>query len=227
MRDLDPTLNTPAGRQSIGQMPAYFRGGRIERMELMGYQATLSNGVHHRDITYQVQLADGWVAANVASRTEGGRHVVEGASVVPLQGDLRRINAFSLARKPAVHLLFLVLLGGLPLFMLATAVMAYRTNPGQRWRWVLLSVVGLGKWSLNWTTGETSFSAVNLQLLGSGMMRPSSFVPWIVSVSLPAGALWVWLRYLRRRRADAAPPQATEDATPAGSPEAAADAAPV
>lgn len=195
-------------------MAAVYGGRRIERMEVMGYSVNQVNGVRHRNLTYQVRLAGGaYVAANIASRTVDGRHVIEGANVNAVRGDLRQINAFGVSGKSPLHHLFLALAILLPLFTLGTAVLAYRTNPGQRWRWVLLSIAAVGQWTLNWTTGETRFNLVSLQLFGAGMMRPSPFLPWLLSVSFPVGALWVWIRYLSRRNRPAAP-QPVADAAP-------------
>jgi hypothetical protein len=47
----------------------------------------------------------------------------------------------------------------------------------------------VGKLIVNWTTGELGFSLLSFQLFSASFIRASDFDPWLVSVSLPLGAL--------------------------------------
>ena len=57
-----------------------------------------------------------------------------------------------------------------------------------RWPWLLFMLFGIGSLSINWTTGETQFSALTLRLFAASVDQ-IRYGPWIVSVSFPLGAL--------------------------------------
>jgi hypothetical protein len=44
-------------------------------------------------------------------------------------------------------------------------------------------------YQMNWTTGEAAFIPMHVQLLGAGFGRAGFYGPWIISVSIPFGAL--------------------------------------
>jgi hypothetical protein len=48
--------------------------------------------------------------------------------------------------------------------------------------------MGIGKLSVNWTTGACIFSPFSIQLFGFGMSC-EEYSPWIISFSLPLGAI--------------------------------------
>ncbi|MDB4948675.1 MAG: hypothetical protein JWM27_1324 [Gemmatimonadetes bacterium] len=217
LREVDPQLRTPAAIAQIASMAGLLKGRTIRSMELIGYQGMSTPGGESRNITYQLRLSDGWAAANVASRTVGGAHVIQGASVMPLKEPLQETHRFRLAGKSPLHYVVLALMVLLPLLMLYAFVVAWRFPVKRRWPWLLASVVGLGQLSLNWTTGEYGVRPINVQLLGAGMLRPSIYSPWLLSISLPIGALVVLWR-ARRGFAAAAqveePPPAEVDTPP-------------
>jgi hypothetical protein len=224
-RELAPDLQGPASDEQLQEMARVFAGRPIQRFQLIGVQVGTADGVTRRNLSYQLRLADGWAVANVQSRTVDGQRVIEGATVTRIAEPLDRTHAFRLAGKPSLSYAILAAAVVIPLLMLYAAILAFRMPVRHRWLWVLLSLVAFGRWDLNWTTGETRFLPVNLQLLGSGIVRPSAFAPWIITIAFPAGALWVIWRYHRGRWRTAPQPPApeteTETETAAGDPEVA------
>ena len=62
-------------------------------------------------------------------------------------------------------------------------------------------LIGIGKLSMNWTTGAVGVQPLQFQLLGAGIFRAGGpYLPWIVSVSLPIGAIAAQFKLWRRRR---------------------------
>ncbi len=55
--------------------------------------------------------------------------------------------------------------------------------------WLLISALGAGQILVDWTTGATTSRPFSLQLFSVGMTRGNEYAPWILSVSLPLGAL--------------------------------------
>ena len=59
-----------------------------------------------------------------------------------------------------------------------------------RLAWALLCLVGMGTAWMDWTSGITGFMPTSLRLMGFGLERgPSPLAPWMVSLTLPVGAL--------------------------------------
>ena len=194
-RDLDPSLRTAQTAEQMRAMVTAIGRRRIQGIEVIGYQGMNFNGTKRRSITYQLRLSGGWAVAQVASRTEGGRRIVEGASVSQIPEPLQRTHAFRLSGKSLAHYVVLGLFLLVPLIMIYAAALVFRMPLRPRWLWVLACVVGVGKWSLEWTSGQSWFNLINFQLLGAGFLRPSVYAPWVLSVSLPLGALYIIGRY--------------------------------
>lgn len=92
--------------------------------------------------------------------------------------------------------LFLALAAATPAFMLWTVVRVFRA-PGLEARifWALLCLGGMGTAWMDWTSGVTGFMPYSLRLMGFGLEKgPSPLAPWMVSLTIPAGALLAWLR---------------------------------
>jgi hypothetical protein len=64
-----------------------------------------------------------------------------------------------------------------------------------KWLWILLILPGVGKVSVNWTTGDWQVMPLAIQLLSASALS-SRYGPWVVAVSFPLGAI---LFLLRRR----------------------------
>jgi hypothetical protein len=67
---------------------------------------------------------------------------------------------------------------------------------------VLLGVV---RFSFNWTSGALTIVPMSLQLLGSNFSKGSPFEPLVISTSIPVGAI-VYLLQRRDWRQEAATP---------------------
>ena len=77
----------------------------------------------------------------------------------------------------------------LPLFSLYALIVCIRTKIGlPKWLWAIFILLGFGKFSVNWATGEFDFHLLAIQLLSTGAFA-ERYSPWVVSISLPLGAI--------------------------------------
>jgi hypothetical protein len=97
--------------------------------------------------------------------------------------------------------LFLGLAVATPAFMLWTVVRVFRAPAlGGRLFWALACVVGMGTLWMDWTSGITGFLPNSLRLMGFGLEKgPSPLSPWMVSLTLPIGALAASVRLALER----------------------------
>jgi len=80
--------------------------------------------------------------------------------------------------------------------MLAALVKVIRTRDLKRkWLWWIASFFGVTTLQMNWATGHLATNVLTVQLIGAGMVKgPSQFSPWLLTVTLPIGALLILTR---------------------------------
>ena len=65
-----------------------------------------------------------------------------------------------------------------------------------KWAWAAFVLVGVVRFTFNWTTGALTIAPMSLQLFGATFSKPSAFDPLFVTTSMPIGAIV----YLVQRR---------------------------
>lgn len=216
---MQPSLRTPGLGATFERMAMVFPAGEPRSRKLVGAYASTSivagkGTVHTHLLTYEFGFPDHvWVLAAVTQRRSGNSDVITGFRVRRLNDSIEHLNRFALAGKGALAYLLLVAALAVPLLIVYALVRCVRTPlRGRKWPWVLFILFGLGSFSLDWSTGQWSIHMVSLQLLGAAIAR-IGYGPWILSVSVPLGAI-VFL--LRRRHLAAASTATVPGAADAG-----------
>jgi hypothetical protein len=132
----------------------------------------------------------------------------------PLRGELSSLYEFRLSgRGPAQYLALLAVIV-CTVFTIGVALfLATRRQYPRRWRWVLASLVGAGAVSVNWTTGAVASRIVTVQLFAASAVRANEYAPWILSFSVPIGALIALARYRQWKSESSASAAGTTPAT--------------
>ncbi len=215
-RDLDDSIKTPNIRETFARMASAVPAGEPTSMKLVGFQRFTQAGLRasftNYNVTFEYQFGDKWMLINVATRDENGRRSIVGFNVTPLRDSLENLNRFTFSGKTPLHYAVLVAACIVPIFIIVTLVVCIRTPVAKRrWMWIMFILAGLGKFSLNWTTGQWSFQPVSLQLLGAGFFA-AAYGPLMISTSLPVGAIVFLIRRATLMRpADAAESSAVKD----------------
>lgn len=200
---LDERLRNPALRGTLEKMAAMVPAGEPRSVRIVGAQKHYRDGVTTLGATIEYEFPSGWLLAQVLVAERDGKRTVTGFNVYPRTQSLAEEHRFGLSGKSAVHYGFLAAAFAAVGVMLYALVACVRTKALRRkWLWILFILLGVGKFAVNWTTGEVSVQAVAIQLFTAGAMAPLG-APMIVSFSIPLGAI-VFLLYARRRRPDGA-----------------------
>ena len=218
---LEPTVAANTAAADIERLVGLMNYGEPLAVELIGvnvrfFKPVGAEGTQQSNLTYEIQFQQRWLlAAFVITSTKEGPRISSG-NLQPLPDSLRVLNRFTLRNKSLVHYLFLAAVAGVLVLIVVALVLCARTKLRRRWLWMIFIAVGLGKFSLNWSTGQWEVAPISILLLGAAYMRASSYAPVVVSFGVPVGAI-VFLTLRRRlQRPPASPelPPATEAEPP-------------
>jgi hypothetical protein len=149
------------------------------------------------NLTFEYGFSGKWIVSNVAVKREGGKTTIVGFNVIPQPMSLEEQNKFTLSDKTPIQYLVLALAVTYPLLTLGALVVCIRTKlKGRKWPWVVFVILGIGKFAVNWTTGQWAFTPISVVLFSASAVAPL-YGQWTLAVSLPLGAITFLL--LRRR----------------------------
>lgn len=166
------------------------------------------------NLVYEYQFRHAWVVANLLLAKQGGKLVIEGLHTRRLAQSLEASHAFTLEGRDATHWLMALLTCAEALFCLYAFVLCLRTPMARRkWLWALFTLVGVTTLRFDWNSGHFAFAPVSAQFLFGVSATATPYGPWILSVSIPLGAIW-FLARRRSLRATTTPPPLPEGGLP-------------
>jgi hypothetical protein len=197
-----PQLTSPAAIRELAKISALLKDQRFDSSAVIGARVNSINGVRHVNLSYELHSARGWSVASVATVDSANTWFVEGVSANRIARPLEEEARFTLAGKPLRQYAWLLISILCLTASLGTAVfVASRREMPKRWRWAFVSLLGLGSFSLNWNTGMIATNLVALRIGAASFARVAAVVPWIITFSLPVGALSAFLQYRHWRAA--------------------------
>ena len=119
-----------------------------------------------------------------------------------LTKSISETNEFTLRKKSLVHYIFFTMAILIPCFMIITVVFIAKSRLSKKWLWIVGTLFGFIKFSLNWTTGQVGIKLISFSLLGSGFVSAGSHSPWFLSFSIPLLAIIFWAKKSKRNNKD-------------------------
>ena len=207
---LEPTVAANTAAADIERLLGLMNYGEPLAVELIGanvgfFKPAGAEATKQSNLAYEIQFQQSWVLATflITSTKEGPR--ISSGNLQPLPNSLRVLNRFTLRNKSLVHYLFLAAVTGVLVLTLVALVLCARSKVRRRWLWMIFILVGLGKFSLNWSTGQWEVAPISILLVGAAYMRASSYAPLIVSFGVPVGAILFLMLRRRLQRPPASP----------------------
>lgn len=192
---LDPSIESQVTDENLIELAKYFPSGELLSTELIGSQVNVVNSQWQGNFSFEYQFSGGWALANVVLKKSKDALSVIGLNVYRTRASQKQLNKFNLSGKSAIHYLVLILAITAPLFILLTMYFCIITPiPKRKWLWVLFVLVGVGTISINWTTGQYAIQPLSIKLFSASAMSAGPFSPWIVSASIPLGAILFWFK---------------------------------
>jgi hypothetical protein len=187
--DLDSGLMDSNVRDTLSKMAALFPAENPESVKVVGAHVYRNQQSSKVDITFEYQFPSKWLLVNVATQTNGNLRTVIGFHVTPIADSLENLNKFTLAGKSSLQYLTLICDVGSLLFTLYVFALCIRSKDMKpKWLWLIIVLVGFGKFAVNWGTGEWTYQLIAIQIPCFSMTHPL-YGPWIVAAYMPLGAI--------------------------------------
>jgi hypothetical protein len=205
---MDPTLQAPNLHATLEQIAQILPDEKPASVKLVGAQSNKSIGERSINVTYQYGYGDGrWFLVNCATKRAGDTETIIGISVNTLEKPIEEQGKFELAGKSPLH--YAVLFLGI-LFVVLTLVALIRCitekDLKRKWLWIIFIIFGVCQFSLDWNTGQWTFTPLYFLLFSAGASWPG-FGVMQVSIALPLGAIvYLARRMLNHRHADRSNP---------------------
>ncbi|EAU55600.1 hypothetical protein SPV1_01592 [Mariprofundus ferrooxydans PV-1] len=211
---IDPSIEAQVTDNKLLEAAKYFPSGNLLSTELIGSQVNVVNGNWQGNFSFEYHFSDGWALANVVLKKSDDNLSVIGFNVYRTKASQKELNKFTLGGKSALHYFVLALAVLAPLFILVTTYFCIRTPiPKRKWLWVVFVLVGIGSISINWSTGQFGIQPLSIKLFSASAFEAGPFAPWIISASIPLGAIIFWFKRKRFIATNRANIQVNEDAS--------------
>ena len=191
----------PDLRATMAKLAAGLPNEAPKSIRLIGYRTELRDGATKSYfITYEFEFTQRWALIQLEWQRVEGKLRLNGFNIELLAAPVERINAFTFNGKGLINYLVICLAVIGPLLKLYALVRCLLAKALKgKLLWVIFILFGLGTFSVNWTTGDSRLNFLSFDFLGASIIR-SGYGPWIVSVSLPLGALVFLFKLGRMRR---------------------------
>ena len=187
-----PELLEKVDLDILDQLYSYFPTGELISTELIGSNVRVFNDEWSATFSFESKYSNGWSTSSVSMLKEKDTLLVTRINVYQIPDSQKVLTSFDNGKVTFITVLILILTFVSPILMIVTCISVYRTDILNKWRWYLLSFVGLCSFSLNWTTGEVFTKVATIKLLGFSAGAASEYAPFIFAFTFPIGAIMYW-----------------------------------
>lgn len=195
--DMNLDLFYSVPRDQLVSMSGLFPSAPPLSIKIVGANIVSTPGFRSTALTLEYEFPHKWLLAGVTTQEANGRRTLTALNVTPIPDSLEHTNRFSLWDKTELEYdtLFLGLLS--ILFSLYAFVTCLSTNiRTAKWFWLAVTLIGIGGFQINWTTGDILLTPWVFRLPPLGGSAPV-YGPAMVYVAIPLGAL-IFLAFRRR-----------------------------
>lgn len=194
-KHLNPDIEKQTTTEKIKDVAEYFPDGELLSTELIGSRIHQTNTNWRGNFTFEYKFTTGWAVANAVVNKSDDKLTVVGFNVHRTKASQQELHEFTLAGKSILQYSVLVFSVIAVLFTFLTLYFCIRTPiPKRKWLWIIFILVGVGSISINWTTAEWNFQILHFKLFSAAATTGGPFSPWIISASIPLGAIVFWLK---------------------------------
>lgn len=211
---LDPSIRNAQIRDALTGMHDVFPSGQPASIKTVEAGSVRSRNGFTTHITLEYEFAPqimptsgrteliprSWRLAQVVILRSDGARTIRGLAVTPTSKSFEEMNEFALADKGISQYAGLLLALGVAWITLYALVLCIRSKIGKKkWFWLIPMLVGLLRVTVNWTTGQWTFTPLAVQIPPVNV-SVYPYGPWQIFIYAPVGAITFLLLYRRRLR---------------------------
>ena len=135
-----------------------------------------------------------WLTVTATFKGEGTNLQVDSYFINRSSTSYQNTNWLSFANAGAAQLVFFVFVMAALLTSLAACILCF-TTPGlkRKWLWAIASFVGAATFTMNWSTGELSFTPIFVGIPTANYTQDATGV-WYLTFLVPVGAIAFFLK---------------------------------
>lgn len=214
--DIDPEVLNDEAKDFITNASNNIDGATPKKYRVLevnwasGYSTKTGKYTNYR-LGYEYEFEKGNILFRTVINEKDGKFWVTSFNGEFLPAPVSELTKFTLTGKSVLHYIFLVFCILVPLFILTTLIMMLfsKITTKKKIIWALIILlISLPKFLINWGDGQLDFSLLNISLLGSGFNKPTLYSPWLLSFHIPIGAIVYWFKrksLLREMEQDSEP----------------------
>jgi len=187
---MDDELKSEDLKANLKLLSEEFPKGDVEKTKLVGRQVFRNNYYELVSLKHEYKYENKWIITIIGLKKKDGKMVLTGIHAEAFNQSLQSRNAFKFDNAGLVHFFFLFVAVLVPLFILISLYVCYRTPIAKKkWLWLAFLSTGFGQFTLNWTTGHFAVTPFSIIVLGASAVSPGYMEPLKLSFAIPVGAM--------------------------------------
>jgi hypothetical protein len=186
---MDASIQQPNLRGGLEKMSALLPPEEPSKVSLLSTRQNHSSGQAMSNLTYEYTYPKQWFILEVTLNKSHDQPSILGIRITPQSAQIEEQNSFSLVGKSLLQYLILALAVAFAIVTIVALIICIKMKLRRRkWPWMLFILFGFGNLAVNWSTGEFGFAMLAIQMF-SASASAVPHGPWILSISLPLGAV--------------------------------------
>lgn len=193
-------------KQMLASLVPHFNQGKISTITLLSRQrqgagpGATEKYIHH--VLFDTQKA-ATVHTDIINLEKGSR-VLNFNYFLLAPANINDLEGFVLEGKSVEQYVFLSIAVISTLFCLTMLVLCVKSEISKKWLWFPLILLGVGQLTIPWVSGNYPFKEIfhvlllHIQILPIGFLK-ADFEPWVLSITLPLGAILFLFKYISDR----------------------------
>lgn len=187
---LDPSISDTNTKEKLSSMAEMFPTEEPKSVKVVGFGILRHENTSIHNLTLEYEYEQKWLLADVSINRGNAHTTIASFRVTPIANSLESTNSFSFAQKSIFHYIILGLAIVGPIFCVYVLIVCLRTKSQRlKWLWAVFILFGVGRLAINWTTGEMALTPFAVHIPCASATEVPAYGPWVVSISLPLGAV--------------------------------------
>jgi hypothetical protein len=194
-QDFDPSIVDPTVHDVLVTMAKMLPAETPKSVKVVGVHTFQGPAESTSDLTLEYEFPSKWILISIVTKQTADTRTIVGFHINPIPDSLERVNRFTFEGKRDVQYFTFVAALGLLIFNLYALITCLRIpHLKRKWLWSIFVFLGVGKLTVDWTTGhwEATFVAVQVPCASATAL---DYGPWVIALSFPLGALVFLIRH--------------------------------